>query len=191
MNVTKTNPVGIDVEIQKFQTDIYNALIEKWGLTLSTNLYECYGRCYKNKKDNGYIAEHYTGQNDKYKEVFWDSKLAAISFFGISDKIENKSIQSTDVHLVFFVDLKKLKPSIHHRADEEVRADVLSIVANGSYGFSFDSIELYLENCLKEYNGSLRDERLKFVDMHPSHCFRLNFSLDYNIKNYCTPIKNF
>lgn len=180
MLVVKDNPVGADWHIQKVQAAMYAKLAAKWN----TALYNAYGRCYRNKNDGGYIAEVYIGNNE-YKEVYWDDSLAAISFFGINN-IKNSGTNNTaDVHLVFFVDLAKLKPDITHRADEEVRQDVHQAVGKNSFGLTFQSVDLWIENVLKEYPGSRRDDRLKAVDMHPVHCFRFNYTLTYNPNKTC------
>lgn len=182
-----TNPVGIDVQIRKMQEKIHDALMVLWDLdplvSAENILYECYGRCYRNKKGNGYTAELYNGSNE-YKDIYWNDNLNAISFFGIGNSVKHGISEKADVHLVFFVNLAKLKPSLTNRADEEVRLDVLNTVGKFSYGFTYTGLELGIENVLREYPGSIRDERLKHVDMHPVHCFRLNFSLIYN-KNNC------
>ena len=180
MLYAKTSPIGIDFRIQKLQAFLHSELLTAWGL--ETAKYESYGRCYRNKKDAGYVAEVYTG-SDQYKEVYWQDGLSAISFFGVSDKIMSKLGETANVHLVFFVDISKLKPTITHRADEEVRADVMSRVE--MFGFSLVSVDLWIENVLKEYAGSYRDERLKAVDMHPIHCFRLNLKINYQVSKNC------
>lgn len=200
MLIQKTNPAGIDYSLQLLQTELHNALMTAWGLDINTaadnKLFECYGRCYRNKKDTGYVAEVYTGSN-QYKEVYWNNSLYAISFFGTSDKVDLKNNNKTDAHLVFFVDLKKLALEdtagavAAHRTDEEVHNQVQGIIRKSLYGVVLNSIETGLVNVLREYNGSYRDDRLKAVDMHPVHCFRLNFSLEYDINNYCKPFKNF
>lgn len=171
-----TIPTGIDVSIQKLQTLIHNNLIDKWGINPAQ--YQSYGRCYRNKKDNGYIAEVYLG-NGEYKEVYWDDNLSAISFFGIGNTIKYEAVQKADVHLVFFVNLRNLKSALSNRADEEVRIDVINSCNFGMYNFRYTSIETSIETVLKEYTGSYRENRLKLVDMHPIHCFRINFSLQY------------
>lgn len=195
MLITKTNPTGIDLKIQQFQTDLHDRLMELWGLDKNdageNKLFECYGRSYRNRKDTGYVAEIFNGT--EYKDVYWNDSLNAISFFGISDKTDIIANNQTDVHLVVFVDLKKLalKDSsntlITHRADNEVRNQVQNIIGRSMYGFSLNSIETGIANVLKEYPGSYRDTRLKNVDMHPVHCFRLNFSIEFDINNNCTP----
>lgn len=184
MLITKTNPVGIDSYIQQFQNKLHTMLMLKWD----NPTYHCYGRSYRNKTEDGYIAEVFTDKNE-YKEVYWNDTLDAISFFGIGDSIEEQTTSTIDVHLVFFVNLKKLKPSIAHRADEEVRQDVQSVFGKGIYSFTYTSTVLYLENVLREYPGSRRDDRLKFIDMHPVHCFRFNFKLSFDPTKNCSTIK--
>lgn len=176
----------MDIPIQKLQQLLHKRLMQAWGLdatvTAQNKLYECYGRSYRNKRDNSYIAEVYTTGNE-YKEVFWNDALHAISFFGAGSSIKTQVSHTTDVHLVFFVNLAKLKPDIAHRADEELRTEIIEILGRYNYGFTYSGVETGIENVLKEYPGSYRNERLKYVDMHPVHCFRLNFTLNYNLKN--------
>jgi hypothetical protein len=182
MLITKTNPVGIDVAIQNLQTHLHKQLVTKWGLAGEDDpAYECYGRVYRNKKDAGYIAEVYTGGlgGVDYKEVYWNDNLTAISWFGTGSKTTFDLKNKTDVHLVFFVNVAKLKPSVAHRADEEARNEIQQIFGNTLHGFSYESMELWLENVLREYPGSRRDNRLIAVDMQPVHCFRINLTLLY------------
>lgn len=178
MLLTKTTPVGIDVPIQKFQEWLHTQLVSKWGLTGDDTVWRCYGRCYRNQTKDGYVAEAYEG-GGKYREVYWDSKLTAISFFGMGTNIDTQTGNVADVHLVFFTDVSKLKPSITHRADEEVKKDVRELVGMGMFGFTLEGITTGVENVLREYPGNRRDERLKYVDMHPVHCFRFNFKVRY------------
>lgn len=184
MLVVKDNPEGIDWYIQRLQNKLHAALITAWGLSGTPAAYECYGRCYRNRRDTGYVAEVYTSKNE-YQEIFWNDQLAALSFFGISNNLRFGAKTEADVHLVFFVNLDKIKPSITHRADEEVREEIRKIIGVSSFGFSFFSIDLWLETVLREYSGSYRDNRLSVVDMHPTHCFRINLKLLYNPNNIC------
>jgi hypothetical protein len=190
MLITITNPVGLHAKVQELQAFIHSNLLTKWGIS-DTTKYLCTGLCYRNKKDEGYIAEMYSGNNE-YKDVYWDDTLSALSFFGLSGQIKHDVVEVANVHLVFFVNLAKIKASITHRADEEARNDVLNLVSPGKYGFIYESMDLWLENVLKEYPASWRTagkyESMKTVDMHPTHCFRLNFSVQYD-KNYCTTLK--
>lgn len=183
MLLTRNNPIGIDFYVQQLQTYLHDKLITKWAIDQSA--FTAYGRCYKNKTTDGYIAENYISANN-YKEVFWDSALTASSFFGLSGNIKRKGPQSeADMHLVFFVDLAKLKPSIAHRADEEVRQDVTALIGYSKYSFLYQGLDFGIENVLREYPGSRRDDRLKFVDMHPVHAFRINLKILFDPNKIC------
>jgi hypothetical protein len=194
MLITKTNPTGIDWYIQQLQTKLHNNLISEWGI--SSGLYKCYGRCYRNKSKVGYIAEVYTEVND-YKEVYWDDSLAAISFFGINGIIKQGLHSEADVHLVFFVNLNKLAlkdfsdNTIQHRADNEVRMSVENAIGKFSNSFKITSIEVWLDNVLREYAGSYKagidqtERSLARADMHPLHCFRINLKLVFNPNKIC------
>lgn len=180
MLITKTKPAGIDIPIQKAQTRAYNHLVAVWGGGIK---YDAYGRCYRNKNATGYIAEVFSAGTE-YKEVYLDDTLDAISFFGISDKITFDKENKTDVHWIFFVNLLKLKPGITHRADEEVRQDVGKALGPAAFGLFYQSIEFSVDNILREYPGSRR-EKLKAADMHPWHCFRLNYKMIYDPNKIC------
>lgn len=178
--IARDTPKGIDYHINKLQSWIYTQLLTVWGNVQ----YESHPRCYRNRKKDGFIAELYKGSNE-YKEVYWDDKFAAMSFFGIGDSIKVGVGHQVDVHLVFFVNLKKVKTNAAYRADNEVRTDVVNIINQSGFGFKLNSVELSLENVLREYPGSFREKRLEKVDMHPLHCFRLNFSLQYDPNKIC------
>ena len=182
----KTAPVGVDIPIQKLQSYLHEKLLTKWSLQNAD--YEAYGRCYRNQKEAGYVAEVYVGGNE-YKEVYLDDRIAAISFFGLSGDIDHVVTNIADVHLVFWVNIKLLYPSITHRGDEEVRKDVQVLVDNGYQGFEFTGMRMGIERVHQEYRGTIMAAQanldpLKFRDMHPYHCFRLDFKLTYNI-NRC------
>jgi hypothetical protein len=188
MLILKENPVGVDVAIQALQVHLHKQLVIKWGLTGADDpAYQSYGRVYRNKKDNQYIAEAYVGNNE-YKEVYWDDTLKAISFFGTGSTTKFDINNKVDVHLVFFVNVEKLKPSVGHRADEEVRNEIQQLFGNTLHGFLYESMELWLENVLREYPGSRRDNRLNAVDMQPVHCFRINLTLLYK-PSICNTLK--
>lgn len=202
----KTSPVGIDYAIQSIQEQLHAALMEAWGLdpnvAADNALYQSYGRCYKNKRETGNVAEVYTGNatvqgSNEYREVYWNDELAAISFFGIADKVIIANENRTDVHLVFFADLAKLAiknqagQPVTHRADNEIHNQVQQVINKSLEGLALVSIETGLVNVLKDYPGSYRDDRLSVVDMHPRHCFRLNFTIDFDTYENCKPFKSF
>jgi hypothetical protein len=183
MLVTKTSPLGIDWYIGQVQSYLHDGLVRKWGIQHGD--YRSYPRCYRNKVAEGYIAENYQG-GGTYKEVYWESGQTVMSFFGISGNIRHKAPKSeADVHLVFFADVTKLKPSIEHRADEEVRQDVITLLGYSKYSFVYQGIDFGIEQVLREYPGSRRDNRLQYVDMHPVHAFRINLKILFDPNKIC------
>jgi hypothetical protein len=164
-------------QVVKLQEKLHSSLNKAWGLDDSQ--YLCYGLCSKNKTSDGYAAEIYTG-NGEYQDVLWDDKASAVSFFSASDSVVIEKGQGrVDVALIFFVDLSKLKPDVTHRADEEVRTDVLKTLGYSSFGFALKGYETGVKNVLKEYPGSQRDKNLTALDMQPIHAFRINLNLIY------------
>lgn len=185
MLYTKVSPVGVDIPIQKLQTYLHDKLLAKWGL--QTADYSAYGRCYRNQKEAGYVAEVYVGSNE-YKEVYLDDRIAALSFFGLSGDIDHKVTNTADVHLIFWVNIKRLYPSVVHRADEEVRRDVHELVQKKMYGFTLTDARLGIERVHQEYRGTIMAaqanlDTLKYRDFHPFHCFRFDLKLLYDIKH--------
>lgn len=181
MLIAKIDPQGVDIPIHLLQATLHEQLLAKWNI--SNDQYKCYPRCYRNKQPGGiYRAENFEGGKD-YRSAYWDDTLSVVSFFGLASTEKHGMTEKVSVHLIFFVDLKKLKPAINHRADEEVRKDVQLIAEQNMYGFTYQSTEMWSENVLREYVGSARELESK-IDMHPVHCFRINFDLYYN-KNIC------
>ncbi|WP_346320772.1 hypothetical protein [Chitinophaga sp. YIM B06452] len=179
MLYTKNDPVGLDKPIQRLQEYLHGKLLALWGI--DTSQYQAYGRCYRNQTEDGYIPEVYIGGNE-YKEVYVDDTVTALSFFGLSGHTKVDGAGYADVHLIFFVNVQALK-NVPHRGDEEVRRDVQRLIAPGKFGFSLNGVELWIDNVFREYSGARRSQGIKFRDMHPFHCFRLNMKLSYNIFN--------
>lgn len=179
MNNVKTNPKGIDKQIQKLQEYLYTKLLAKWAIT--DDDWQCYGRAYRNQKDKGFIPEVYTAAGD-YEEVFPDDKLSVLSFFGVGDSFKGSYSLTGPVFLIFFVNIDDLK-TLAHRGDEEIRLDVQQICSQVDFGFYMTGIQTGIDNVYKEYPGMRRDEGLRARDMHPFHCFRIDFELTYEPQN--------
>lgn len=181
--ISRTNPAGIDWYIQQLQARIHTAL-------LPTDAYMCYGRAYRNKTADGYIAEVYAG-DDRYQEVYLDNAKTLISFFGVSGPVKTGKLAEVDIHLVFFANLTALAlkdykgNTISHRADEELHQKVLNIIGMSSFGLAPVSIETGVTDALREYPGSRREDRLIAADMHPYHCFRVNMTLLFDQNKIC------
>jgi len=185
MVVTKNNPVGVDAAIQSLQLAMYAELYSKWNLA-SDGEYDCYGRAYKTQKPkvDGFIPEVYTGGKD-YKDVYLNDKVNALSFFHY-EKNDYKLLNSASVSLIFWVNIPKIKPSIDHRADEEVRVDVSNFIVKyiGNSEATISTIT-GIDRVFAEYAGWRLPESIKHRDMHPFHCFRINFNLSYDSTQIC------
>jgi hypothetical protein len=174
MLVVKTNPVGIDKVISKYQKELHDYLIAKWSL-LDADL-RAYPRIYKNQRGELVVPEVFTGGKE-YKEINFDD--ASYLFFAESDRVDYKQgLNTANVYAVFRLNLTKLKPAVAHRADEEVRIDVQQFAQKGHYAFELQSIETGVSAAFREYSGWVKD--VKYSDMHPWHVFRLNFLVKYD-----------
>lgn len=181
MLIQAPSPKGIDFRLQKYQTDLHTFLLDLWGI--DTNDYRCYDRCYKNENKNGFIPEVYN-QNGSYSEISIDDKHKVTSFFGMGSKVDYSSennLNTADVHLIFVANLAKLK-STTARPDEEIRQDVQNFAQHELYGFLLEGIDNGIE-VFSEYTGL----KIKYRDMQPLHCFRLNFKVSYPFNDHqCT-----
>lgn len=177
----KENPIGIDLPLQRLQTALYNGLVQRWGILEAD--YNCFGRVYRNQEsDRGYFPEAFIEGRD-YEDPLTNDRIAATSFFGESSRTNIVGYQAeTDVHLIFCIDLSKVKPNITHRPDEECHMDILSILNKNSVFATVESTELWNDFIFREYNAWRSQDGMKFSDMHPYHCFRVNMKMTY--KNY-------
>lgn len=179
---TKPSPIGIDIPIQRFQEFLYPALLELWEITDAA--YDCHGRAYRNQSDDGYYPEVFDGETD-YKEVFFDDSLKALSFFHLGDVTKYDVGNATaPIALIYMVNVKELKSTYAYRADEEIRNDVEKFCQIDNYGFRMTDMIIGIDQVFKEYSGWRKDNGVKYRDMHPTHCFRLNFQVLFDI-NEC------
>ena len=177
MVALKLNPVGVDVVIQDMQSAMYAELVRLWQIDNDTD-YACYGRAYRLQVPNkdAYVPEVFIGGKD-YKEVFLDDRVKALSYFQY-DRNAFKLMNTAPVSLIFWVNVTKVKPDVEHRADEEVRVDVANFIA-GYLADSSVTISTFtgIDKVFSEYSAYRSAEGIKHRDMHPYHCFRINFNL--------------
>jgi len=185
MLIQKPNPTGIDLRIQWAQQVAYERLVALWDL--DDNAWTCYERAYKNQQESDYVPEVFIPAANgpgEYKEVYWDDKLTALSFFGVGDQETIvRDVNTAKVFIIFMVDLSRLKPGAF-RNDAEVHRDVQEQFT--LFNFAPTGLITGINNVFQDYGGYRRNEneiysKLKFRDMHPMHCFRINFDVLYNI----------
>lgn len=172
-NNIKTNPKGLDVVIQNMQNLLYNKLTALWNVDLSG-----YGRCYPsfNQEQNRKEIEFYNGANE-YKDVLYAEENKF--FFTAENEIERvgNSQFKTKIELFFIVNVSEIYPNVTHRADEEVRVDVINILEQSSFA-TISSIVIDIDKVFSKYEYVISD------DLQPYHCFKIILdTLDYNINN--------
>jgi hypothetical protein len=173
--VQKISPVGIDTSIDDIQVSLYNHLttIALWSD------YESYPRAYKNPLGDNTIPE-VAVDDEEYKEVLFDDKFRATSFFLTEDNAaSNGEVFSQRVSIIFQGILTQLYPLITtHRADAEMLDDVMRAFENSSYTITniitgVDNVysDLDLRNKLKEH--------INLTDMSQFHVLRVDFDVQY------------
>lgn len=184
MNHTKTDPKGIDAEIQKLQTYMYNRVIAKWGLT--SDNFDMYGRVYRERNKGGYIPMAYVGGKD-YKEVFLDDTKALIMFFDVGDAITSADTKKgAQLSIYCFGNLSFIPAyaSTTERMDEEARNDIETWV-DRNYDFFLSNTVIGNKAILDKYSGMIKD-KANDRGMHPYITFRL----DGQLSNYYITFNN-
>ena len=174
MNYLRENPVGIDLEISRIQTALYDNIVERWNL----QDFKGYGRVYKNKKNDLIIPEYYVSEKE-YEDVLLDDRLNGIMFFSPSDNAEvygDLIVQNCDV--IFTFNLKCLEFS-NEREDEKIRQLILGWLDDYKSNKGFiKQIKTGLTNVYNDYNGVAN----YFYDMQNYHHFKVTLELRFNNK---------
>lgn len=179
MNYLKGTTVGIDSHIKRMQTNIYSKLKTIWGINNEKD-FNLFGRAYRNQTEDGYTPEQYLG-NGEYKDLYWDDALKAMAFFGVKEESSvNAGTITSDCHLIFMVNIKKLK-SGNERQDEEIRNDVEKLCIAYQNEFTLIGVSTGVDTVFSEYSGWKRSTGMKYKDTYPFHCFRLNFKCIYSV----------
>lgn len=167
----KTNPVGIDLNIQKQQTLLYNKLSSLWDCDLTS-----YGRIYKDEYKGIIKPLVYIGDAD-YKELLFDDTIKGVHFFFVDNDVTNKlvakNMYESDVDIIFLInDIKSVKPTVLHFADEEIKEDIRKHI----YGdFQIESI-IKGKDALDGFNT----DKLHFT--YPFYALKFSTKLKYHSK---------
>lgn len=182
MLYTKTTPKGLDYHIQRLQTDMYAYLKTLWSVTdsASPSIYDSYGRIYRvTDRDGGIIPEAYTSGNE-YRQVLFDDTRAVVSFYDTGDDIqaaEGYKTAKVGLYVLARLDMIPLYAASIQRMDEEVRNDVVNYIDQTGFGFLVTGIYLGAQQAMKTYSGKKIKEGMRFRDMHPYLCFRIDMKL--------------
>lgn len=177
-NLTKTNPVGLDIVIDNVQRKVYE-LSNQWGVTL-----DGYPRCQILKSRDGQkTIEAYLG-NDEYSGslIFAEENKF---FFLAGESVERVSGDyfKTTIELYFMINLEDIFPNILHRADEEARIDVLNVL-NTISGINVVKVESNSDKVFARFNNRIsQNYEYEYTDdMQPYHYFKVLIDvLEYDI----------
>ncbi len=170
--ILKNSPVGVDKSIDTIQKALYTELVTNGTWTN----YESYHRAYRNETKNGIKPEVFTGNGNDYADVYMDDKFTVTSFFLVDNETEiEEDMFTSDISVIFQVNLNKLYTTAPHRFDEEFRYQIVKIFRGLNGTFSFNSITTSIDGV---YSG-LDTEQVKLNDTHPCHVVRYELTANY------------
>lgn len=169
MVVEKVNPIGLDVVVAKIQAALEDNL--SWS-----NLLTIYPRCYVNIRefdnDRQRTIEHYSGKDDYVNLIHAEeNKCFALETGNATPRDEVRF--NTDIELFFTLNLPEIKPTILHRADSEVHADVLKVLRK----LPFVTINGLVTQITEVYSGFPYKDT---DDSQPYHCFKVQIEVYYD-----------
>lgn len=170
------NTYNEDTKIQEIQKRLYEGLTSIW----KTNKLDAYGRVYKNEKKKGIIPEVYNANTKDYKETYYSNQSCFFFVDGDYHKSEDDVVFTTDLKVVFMLNLEDVTFSTE-RADADVKRDVVSILREFEGVFYDFEYMKGVKNVLKEFDLST----LNYNDMQPLHVFAISGTLSYYINDKC------
>jgi Concanavalin A-like lectin/glucanases superfamily len=170
--ILKNSPVGVDRAINTIQNALYTALVTNG----TWNNYESYPRAYRNESESGIVPELFTGDGNDYVDVYMDDQFTVTSFFLVDDETEiSDDMFTSDISVIFQVNLNKLYTTAVHRFDEEFRNQIVNVFKGLDGSFSFNSVTTSIDGV---YAG-LDTEKVRLTDTHPCHVVRFELSANY------------
>lgn len=161
------NPIGIDYPIQEIQKIFIDELWADYKTQFNH-------RVFKNRDRNGNSIPEIYVKNSEYKEVLFNDRVDAISWFDVNE--ESNSFdggQFTQAVGIFFaVNLGVLYPDLEHRAVEESHRDVLNLLDQSQVTGIITNLPAY---------GDYYTDKLKRFNMQPWHVFRINYLMQYSV----------
>ena len=184
MNYTKQNPIGLDAVIHDIQLKMYD-LSSKWNVALNG-----YPRCYILQNHNGEkTIESYLGNQEFSGSLIF---AEGNKFFFVSGEkelqVDRPFIYETTIELYFMLNTKECYPTIQHKADNEVRVDVINALSK-VIGLGKVDIEANGDKVFNRFNNRIsQGYEYEYTDgMVDYHYFKCMIELlPYNInKQIC------
>jgi hypothetical protein len=177
MNLTKTNPVGLDIVIDNIQSKVYE-LKDLWEVDL-----QGYPRCQILTNNNKKTIEAYLGNNDYSSSLIFAEQNKFFVLAGESIEHVSNNYYKTTIEMYFMLNLSEIYPNIQHRADEEVRVDVLNIL-HTIPNINVFKVEHNSDKVFARFNNRISQtfEHEYTDDMQPYHYFKVLIDiLEYDI----------
>lgn len=174
MNHVLTGMIGLDAEISRIQNDLYNVL--PWSNV------DMYGRAYRNKTVDDEKLEWYIGSGE-YKDVYFNDAVNGTIFFLDEENhtTSDEMVFQTDVQIIAMLDLESLFEN-STRKDAEAQRDLVEALRK----VSFERYEItgISKGVDAVFSGESR-KQLRYMDIHPKHCFSVNVKLTYYLTDKC------
>jgi len=166
---------GIDVPIQEMLEKLYDTLAEKWG----TEKLDGYGRVYKNERDGELIPEVWKTDENQYKPALYNDQSSF--FFVDSDRQKSDGYgNSTEIDIIFMLNLEQLFEKEKQRMDERVYIDAMQVLRESFEGvFEIETHFKGLETVFKRHGFSTKN--IEQNDFQPYHVFSIGGTLEYFI----------
>ena len=179
-NHLKTGPIGLDAVIHDIQKEAYKlAEAGRWNVAL-----EGYPRCYILQNDTKQKTIEAYLENTDYSGTLIFGEDNKFFFVAPNDILKDSAnYYTTELEMFWIVNVKECKPGITHRADEEVRADVLAML-NRIPGIKVNKVVINIDRVFNRYNSRISQsyEYEYTDDMQPYHCFKVEMGvLPYNL----------
>jgi len=176
-NLTKTDPKGLDVLIDNIQRKVYE-LKDIWGVEL-----DGYPRCQILLREGKKTIEAYLGNDEYSGSLIFAEENKFFILAGESIEHVSNDYYKTTIEIYFMLNLEDIHPEILHRADEEVRVDVLNVL-NTITGINVFKVEHNTDKVFARFNNRIsQNYEHEFTDdMQPYHYFKVLLDvLEYDI----------
>lgn len=177
-NLLKTNPIGLDAVINDIQVSVYS-LRDKWNIDL-----DGFPRCQiLQTKEKQKTIEAYLGNDEYSGSLIFAEENKFFFLAGESEDRVSGDYYRTTIELYFMINLKEIYPTIAHRADGEVRADVLNIL-DTIPGVNVVKVESNSDKVFARFNNRIsQNYEYEYTDdMQPYHYFKVLIDvLEYDI----------
>ncbi len=170
--VLKIAPVGVDVAVNTIQAAIYKARVTNGNW----DGYKSYHRAYRNETSKGVRPEVFIGKENEYRDVFMDDDFTVTSFFLTAPSTPvNDGMHTSDISIIFQVNLEKLYIEAPERFDEEFKSEIVNVLTG--LGGQFDYVDTLTD--LDDVYAGLDTSEVQWDNMQKFHVVRFELTANY------------